>query len=318
MKLPFSRPTKQRRRPRPRLPSLLDWLAAINEQTRRQVALGTLKGMALLMVAAAAVAGVTRLHSYVRAMPSSDKAVTPVWVGLPDWLPPGLTDEIAAGLPVGNGAHLLDDTLVRRVGEALAANAWISTVRRVEKFADGRLELECAFRRPVAVVYRFPHYYLLDADGVRLPGRYEGTGTLPLIQGVRAGAPPAGRVWPGEDVHAGLTLAALLGRQAYADQITGISVSNYGGREDAAESHIRVHTAPEGSRTPGGVILWGSALGQEVEEATAGEKLDILAANWRRTGRIDAGLSWIDISVGPSQFRTAEVAVGPHNPSYER
>jgi len=204
---------------------------------------------------------------------------------------------------------LLDDDLARRIGESLAANGWIERVRRVEKFADGRIELECAFRRPVAVVHQFPNYYLIDAAGVRLPGTYSGTGTLPLIQGVKAAAPPPGRIWQADDLTAGLQLAALLAGQPYAEQVTGVSVHNFAGREDPHQPHLRVFTAPDHLGTVGGVVLWGSAVGREIEEATPAEKLEILAANWKRTGRIDAGLSWIDVSIGRGQYRTSALAV---------
>lgn len=306
----FSRKTKRRpaRKKKTPRPSLLDWLADIDESTRHQIARGTITTVVILGVAVVAGIGLSRVRERVYAGADDAVAIRPVWDEKPAWLPSHVTDGITRAVLARSDLRLIDPSFAKRVAETVATNGWVQRVRRVEKFADGRVELVCEFREPIAAVYQFPNYYLIDREGVRLPGLYDGAGELPLIQGARSPAPAEGEKWIGEDLHAGIRLAALLGDQIYAYQVAGISVENYNGRLKRDDTHIRIQTVADREGTIGGVVLWGSAIGREAEEPTADEKLEILAANWQQTRRIDAGLDWIDVSVGRARFRAAEYA----------
>lgn len=306
----FSRKSKRRtaRKRKAPGPSILDWLAGIDETTRRQIAGATTKTALILGVAALLGFGFARARERVYQHHDDSTTLRPVWADTPPWLPAHVTENISADLLNRTDLRLIDPAFTRQVADAARESGWVRKVRRVEKYADGRLELECDFREPIAVVYQFPNYYLVDRESVRLPGLYDGAGELPLIQGVISPAPAGGEPWIGEDLHAGIELAVLLGEQLYAYQIAGISVENFNGRIKRDDSHIRIQTIADTRGTIGGVILWGSAVGREAEEPNADEKLEILAANWQRTRRIDAGLDWIDVSIGRSQFRAAEYA----------
>lgn len=304
----FSRKPKRRttQKKKAARPSWIDWLADIDESTRQTIASTTIKTVVILGVAALLGVALSSIRERVYARDSVARTIRPDWSETPAWLPAHVTDGITQSVLARNDLRLIDSAFTRQVADIVARNGWVAKIRRVEKFADGRVELACDFREPVAVVYQFPNYYLIDRDAVRLPGLYDGAGELPLIQGVQTPAPADGEKWVGDDLNAGVELAVLLGEQIYAYQVAGISVENYNGRVKPQESHIRIQTAADRRGTMGGMILWGSAIDHEAEEPTAREKLDILAANWQRTRRIDAGLDWIDVSIGRSQFRAAE------------
>ena len=130
-----------------------------------------------------------------------------------------------------------------------------------------------------------------------LPGTYTFHRTWKLIQGVRETAPLPGARWGGADVAAGIAVLDRILREPFADQITGVMVDNFGGRVDPNASHIVLATDRAGGR-----IHWGSAPGSELVENTVEQKLAILRANFRDTGRADADHPGIDISTFADRF----------------
>jgi hypothetical protein len=140
-------------------------------------------------------------------------------------------------------------------------------------------------------------FLLVDADGVRLPGKYLYNPAWKLVQGVRASPPEPGVSWEGQDIRAGLAVIEALGEQPFADQITAVLVDNVGGRHQPGRSHVELATDRAGGR-----IRWGSAPGTEVEENSVPQKVAILYENYRQTGRLDAGHPVIDISTFPDRF----------------
>lgn len=295
---------------------LFNWLAAIDDDTRRTIARSTLKSVVVLTLIGGAALALTNLRSRVIKSQHESAPVYVLWTSEPDWLPGHVIDALNDAVHREGDLDLLNPTLTRAVADRLSASGWVDKVRRVEIFANGRLEIDCQFREPIAVVQQSMDFYLVDRKGVRLPGLYDGPGELPLIQGVRSPAPQPGEEWTGEDFKAGISLAGRLVDQIFAFQVAGVSVDNFGGRQNPAKGHIKIHTLPERYGVPGGVIIWGSAIGQEAEEPSADDKMALLAANWQQTGRIDAGLAWIDISISRSQYRTDELAVIPNRPKY--
>ncbi len=250
-------------------------------------------------VAAALIAGVVtgvgRLEAYLRQRPEFQ---APPDIHLAD-VPEALQDQIMAVLAPLAEEPWADRDLCRRIGEALEGSAWVQRVHRVRRFSGGTIVVSCDYRTPAALVQSDGDYYLVAHDTVRLPGRYTYHPALVVVQGNVAPPPAPGRRWPGDDLHAALDIINLLGDLPFYNQITGVLVGNYHGRRDARRPHILLATAPSGNR-----IVWGSAPGENIEENTAQEKIQILKENYRRFGRIDAGFEWIDISVYPDRFTT--------------
>jgi len=149
----------------------------------------------------------------------------------------------------------------------------------------------------MAMVQSRGGFHLVDRQGVRLPGEYSYDARWMCIHGVSAAPPRPGEPWMGDDLQAGLDLIELVNRQDYRGQIEGVVVDNAQGRVDPRRSHIDLATDQ-----PGGRIRWGSAPGREIEENSVAQKLRILDANFRTTGRIDANHLVIDVSTLPDRF----------------
>ena len=102
---------------------------------------------------------------------------------------------------------------------------------------------------------------------------------LVVVTGVSS-SPPAvpGKVWPGADVQAGLSLVRLLSGESYMDKIHSFDV---GQRDERGRLRLGLHTAD-------GTVRWGLPPGQEhAIEPDAQVKLGWL----RQLAQRDAGLS---------------------------
>jgi hypothetical protein len=117
------------------------------------------------------------------------------------------------------------------------------------------------------------------------------------VQGVGRPPPESGARWQGKDLQAALAVLTALRQEPFGSQITGVLVENFGGRVDPMRSHIELATDRAGGR-----VRWGSAPGQEIEENSVEQKLAILRANFRDTGRADAHHPVIDVSTFPDRF----------------
>ena len=179
----------------------------------------------------------------------------------------------------------------------LTKMAWVAEVNFVRRTAAARFEVSSRYRLPVAMVQQDGDFMLVDNKGVRLPGTYRHEPKWMLFHGVSRPAPQPGTTWDGEDLQAALAVVEALEREAFSDQITAVLVENADGRLDPRRSHIELAT----DRT-GGRIRWGSAPGSELEENTLRQKLAILRANFRDTGRADAHHPVIDVSTFPDRF----------------
>lgn len=189
------------------------------------------------------------------------------------------------------------DGLCAALGEEARRCGWVSELHAVRRRSDGVFVIAARYHEPFAMVDMHDGYALVDRAGVRLPGTYTFHRTWKLIQGVRETAPLPGARWGGADMAAGIAVLDRILREPYGDQITGVMVENFGGRVDPNASHIVLATDRAGGR-----IHWGSAPGTELVENTVEQKLAILRANFRGTGRADADHAGIDISTFADRF----------------
>ena len=222
--------------------------------------------------------GLEKLRTHVTALPEYNPKVevelaeAPEWVDREGWRP-----RILSTVKVDSAAG--NDHLVRDVADQLAHSGWVAKVNYVTQGMDGKIHASCEYRRPIAMVYTQGGYVAVDRQCVRLPEFYnrveDNSGWMRII-GVESGVPEIGGQFKGEDAVAAVRLASLIFDQEFSSRINGIDVSNFRGRRDKRANHIRLRTRD------GGKIDWGSAIGEEIEEPTASEKIRTIALYFRR------------------------------------
>ncbi len=252
--------------------------------------------------------GLARLETRVHALDRYDRSLTLRWVDLPDWLQlpdnKHILDGLARRVDLRAEDRLLDPCLAERLGRVLCEPTvgWIKSVDRVAVEPDGVVSIRCKFRRPVSWVQHGRYCYLVDAEGVRLPGRYAVSdcddSSLMLIEAVRLDPPATGSVWRGADLAAGLRLVTLLTDKPFRHQIVSVDVANHDGRCDRSRPHIELATDRAGSR-----VWWGRPPDEEFgTEITASQKITLLDTLYRQWGRIDMNRSYVNIMTWPDRI----------------
>jgi hypothetical protein len=226
--------------------------------------------------------------------------------GPPAWMNPKIAEQVLSAAQPLVPSPATDRQALADRAVALSRSPWVRSVkslRRTYGSAPGDvIEIDAEFRTPVAMVRWQESFWYVDADGVRLPERFNpsqvqqmtATGGRPLfriIEGVAHFPEDVGKPWPGKDLRAGLELIALLSDKPYADQITRVDVANYDGRVNANESQINLITRYDTQ------VRWGQAPSSRAffVEQRVDRKLDVLQQACRQTGRVDMNLPWIDL-----------------------
>ena len=269
------------------------WLSGADDGARRRRVRWTLAVLAGLALLGGAGYGLWWLEERVLDTPES---LAPPKIRLVD-VPDNLRAVVTASLDPFVDAVWSSPQLCEDIAAALEFNPWVSKVERVQRYANRGVDVHCAYRLPFAMVQYGEAFYLVDEAGVHLPGRYSSNPEFMIVQGVQTPPPADGEAWDAPDLLAGLTVVKLIDDEPFARQITAVQVHNFHGRRDAREPHIVLAT-----NRAGGQIAWGSAVGEEIEENTAEQKLALLRANYRRFGHVDAGRPRIDVSVHPDRI----------------
>lgn len=259
----------------------------------------------------------SRMERRVHAFTSYDRPLMLKWVELPAWLrlPENrhVLDSLARAIDLQSSDRMLDRTLAERLGKALADPriGWVKSVDRVRIDPSGEVTVKCHYRMPAAWVQYRKVGYLVDAEGVRLPGRYDiedcrSTAML-VIEGVASGPPEIGSPWPGNDLASAMKLVSLLDGRPFRHQVTSVYVNNYRGRRDRSRPHIELGTDMPGSR-----IWWGRPPGEDVgTEISAEQKLMLLETLYRQSGRIDMNRAYVDIMTWPDRVAMPKVMQAP-------
>lgn len=242
----------------------------------------------------------------------------------PSWMSDFLAEQIVrSARPVG--AHSsFDHQLLVDTTHRLASSPWVKNIREIRRGYTNRpgdtLELDCEFRAPVALVRWKDYYWLVDAEGVKLPEQFtadqvervmidpSGNRQIRVIEGVATAPVETGKKWPGDDLAAGLALAATISPQSWANSVRGIDVSNFAGRINRREAQLAMLTQYNTR------VFWGQPVNSKsfFVEARDNIKLDNLSRIYAKFGRIDAGKPWVDIRFDdPSYPRTEETAANP-------
>lgn len=256
---------------------------------------------ALMLVAllVSAVAGLERLRKHVEGHAELKPAVR-LELELPpdaDWVDKeGWRPRILSAVHLPEQRAYTDPGLLREVAGQMMASGWVASVQRVVRLTDGTIRVLCQYRRPVAMLLTDepgsgrPVYVPVDRYGYRLPEVYtdiSGSGSWIQILGVKCRLPEVGKVFESDDARAGVKLAALIFQQSFHSQVAAVDVTNFRGREDRARDHILIH--PKKGRP----IVWGSAIGDEIEEPLAPDKLRMLGKYFA----CGSPQAWIDLSV---------------------
>ncbi len=199
----------------------------------------------------------------VKISQSRASAPTVVFASVPGWMQQVVQDELRGMVAEQIGNDPLDASGLNRAVEYLSRNPWVKQVHSVKRFVNGRIEVDVRFRQPVAFVLQGNWFYVVDADGIRLPHRYQQASEgYVTIEGVPTAVPEPGQVWPGtkpdkNPVLVGLRLIDLLNRQKFGGQIARVNVGNYDGVKDPRQPHLSIVTHTDG------IIHWGRAPGEE-------------------------------------------------------
>lgn len=262
----------------------------------------------IIAAAGGAYAGFGRLEQKVHALDRFDRPLTLEWEGLPNWLNlhdnRHILDSLTRRAGLRPDDRLLDPYLAGRLGRTLAEPdvGWVKSVKRIVVHPDGVVSVRCDYREPAAWFVHGRECFLVDDEGVRLPGCYEVLdcegGELMMIKGVRMKAPEVGQIWRGADVSAGLKLARMLRGEAFRYQVRRIDVENHDGRVDRSRPHIELATDLPGSR-----IWWGRAPDEEFGiEIPAEQKVTLLRTLYDQWGRIDLNRSYVNIMTWPDRI----------------
>lgn len=229
----------------------------------------------------------------------------------PEWMAPALADEIVNGVAepilVQAQAGVFDNhapSVPQVMVQAFTGNGWVKRVVWARRLSGGRIELNCEFREPVAVVTTGRTRRLVDATGFILPGEYQ-AGELDEcgfieIRGCAGSPPTTSRLWTSADFQDALKLVKILRTMVFADQIKAVDFSNHNGRLHRQSCWIVLIT------DRGSVIRWGRPPGREDGlEVTVSQKLALLAGVYRDHGHIDYGLPWIGVRWSATEIEAA-------------
>ena len=232
-----------------------------------------------------AVWGLERLRAHVFALPEYRQPIRVELQNPPDWLErERWGPRILAGIKIPADASLPDATLVKQIAQDLAGSGWVKHVHAVRKRMDGAVLVDCEYRRPIAMLQTEYCYVPVDREGVRLPEVYErvdnSSGWLRIV-GVKTEIPQVNGRFVGEDANAAIEIASGIFDQGWeiSSRLCAVDVNNFRGRVDRRKDYILVwrpdHPHP---------IIWGSAIGEEIEEPTAAEKLATIAVMLKQGG----------------------------------
>lgn len=268
-------------------------------------------------VLAIAFIGVCAAGTHVARVYAERGVLTPkaparvVLVDAPAWMNDDLRDRLAQqATPVAIRSSL-DAAEVRDIAQILAAEPWVKKVKQVRRIYGQQpgdtIEVSADYRAPVALVQDQGWFWMVDAEGVKLPERFQkhelarvavGRGMdktqMRIITGAHAPAPQAGEPWPGQDLAAGLELARLFHDKPYLDDVAMIDVSNVDARSAGAvglKNEVVLWTRF------GTQVRWGEPIqrGPFSVDVPVAQKLATLEKLYEQYKRVDAGRPWIEI-----------------------
>jgi hypothetical protein len=246
-------------------------------------------GGVIIVVTAGVSYGVWRqVRTHVLA--SEQYQVDPAKIAItppPPWIRSDIKDEVIREASFDGPLSLLDSKLTIRVAGAFAAHPWIAHVERVSKHFPSGLEVEVAYRRPVAMVEVSDGALPVDVQGVVLPtadfrpgeaDRYPRIGEVHTSPAGLVGSP-----WGDAAVAGAAQIAAALGDSWHALELFRITpAGRHPGGRGGAEYAFALFTR-RGTR-----IDWGLAPQTTVAgEPAAADKIAQLKKYAAAHGSLD-------------------------------
>ncbi|MEM9372262.1 MAG: hypothetical protein AAGA55_01335 [Planctomycetota bacterium] len=203
------------------------------------------------------------------------------------WMPLAERERLSTIIAnAARGGRALSSEPLALVGEAMADTGWFDGTPTLRWTHDGRIDLAGRWRAPAAAVRMGPREHLIDFSARLLPLDYPtGQSNQIFLLNPPGRRPDAGAQWEGEGLRAGLDLILLLQREGLLGQVAGIDL----GRDDRAG--ILAIITDRGAR-----VVWGGGPDHlRPGEQPMHVKLGRLRTLLDRTGRIDGGVSKIDV-----------------------
>ena len=260
-----------------------------------------LKVFAAIFVLAAIGIGLVSLDKYVKkAVPVSQTMAILELVDVPIWVNEPLKEKIyRAAISYGEDLKLDEDAAKSVQQNIQTLVAWMDDVR--VQTTNDRLLIEGRWRRPVALVKDGPRSFYVDdelvvLDFVPMPNLH-----IVNVKGLSAAgdAPPAGEVWPLDDLTAAIIILTKLEQmdefitpdKPLLYKIDSIDVSNFDGRRNNREPHITLYTKNNTK------IIWGAEFGtwQRYLEAPDEEKLTNLYNYYKQQNATLSNVKYIDL-----------------------
>lgn len=217
------------------------------------------------------------------------------------WLPLQFQEELLALAEKQLGARPepIGRESLRRIALALGGSGWFEGLPSVKREAGGVIRVDGRWRVPAAVVRAGGKDRLISWEAKPMPVSYEpGRSGLKVIVGAvepvaagSAGHPDYQRAWPGEQTQAALELLALISREPWADQISGVDVSAYSSKKEL------VLLTKYGTS-----IVWGGRPSQpRPGDTSTASKLAKIAMLQRDLRRVDGGMAAVDVWLMPDK-----------------
>ena len=293
------------------------WLYAHRDAVRRAVVWSALGALVLGSLVGGGLILTDHARDYVDHMERYETRLADLdYDAPPYWLRSRFLDEVRAlgGLP--ERFSVLDDSMVRRLAEALRLHPWVRHVEWVRATHPNHVEAKVYYRWPVALVQVRGGGALVDRDGVVLraePG-------FPLaersrcfwITGVSTPPPSTpGRTWDDPSVKSACNLAHLLRGHKHPLSLNVIDMANFEGRDDPRASEIVLWTS---NRT---CINWGRATDTDKPgEVSAQDKIARLLQYVKTYGSLDGRYDldvrhWDSIGLLPRRFSATQSLYQP-------
>jgi len=180
------------------------------------------------------------------------------------------------------------------------SNAWIKNIVAIHRAYDRhqnqqKITIEAQYRTAAALVERGDLLYLVDDEGVRLPGE---------MTAAQCAALQSRRVLPLVAIRGSAAALPAPGQAFAAADFAGVNVANYDGRVDKMAPQITLDT------TFGTSVWWGRPAHDETfYEVSLPAKLKTLTRIALRYARIDAAHRYVDIRFEQPRVPVPEPAI---------
>lgn len=204
----------------------------------------------------------------------------------PRWVASDLVAQVVAQSGRSEPLSLLDEKLVDDLALAFSKHPWVEKVKRVRLVSTG-IDVDLAYRKPVAMVQLKQGLYPVDVRGILLPPEDFSPSDVkhfPIISNVKSTPQgPAGTSWGDEIVLGAAQLAEIIGPHWQEFALESIVAPDRATANMSLDDMIFEFATTGGSR-----IVWGRTPGTDNPgELTDEQKIGRLQDYQSKYGRFD-------------------------------